>query len=165
MTNWGGNPRPGRRMPSLYEIAAHWAPLDVFCVDLQTPSCFGCDMIVPADMSIPARPRWNGSNSFLDRAHLVDRRHDGLDGPQNLVPLCRLCHRLMPPFTDGHAALAWVLAGGGWPVLAAKAAPLAEALLAGSLSVAEFGIWWAKVTGVTDDAASQIIARATAAVA
>lgn len=46
----------------------------------------------------------------LDRAHLCDRSLNGLDGPQNLVPLCERCHKAMPSFNDGHLALEWVFA-------------------------------------------------------
>lgn len=39
---------------------------------------------------------------------------DGLDGGQNIVPLCRICNRLMPVFDNGPAAIARVTTRGGW---------------------------------------------------
>jgi hypothetical protein len=56
-----------------------------------------------------------GENVRTERCHLIDRVLGGLDGPQNLVLLCRACHGQMPSFApeDEMAALAWVV-GGPW---------------------------------------------------
>jgi hypothetical protein len=58
------------------------------------------------------RQRWNRAD--LERAHLITRVYDGLDGPQNLAPLCSLCHRFMPNFEPGQeqSALDYVRNGG-----------------------------------------------------
>jgi hypothetical protein len=60
------------------------------------------------------RERWQQSSSYLERAHLITRVFDGLDGPQNLAPLCGSCHRYQPSFEPGQEqeALDWVVAGG-----------------------------------------------------
>ena len=107
-----------RRMPDLWAIASYWAEREVFRVDLTWPHCFGCRTSGPLeddDDNPPSdRALWRASSSFLDRAHLVDRMYGGLDGPQNLVPLCTRCHRLMPVHRlgDGPAAIKWVQDGG-----------------------------------------------------
>lgn len=105
--------RPGRRMPSAARIAEYWEDRFAdgsgpFVVDWGEPSCFGCDRMVRAF-----------STRYLERAHLVDRCRDGLDGEQNLVLLCGLCHALMPSFGpgEGDEALAWVLRGGATPTI------------------------------------------------
>lgn len=45
-----------------------------------------------------------------ERAHVIDRCYGGLDGVQNIVPLCVPCHKEMPPFIPGEEAkaLAWL---------------------------------------------------------
>lgn len=107
--------RPPRRMPALWTLASYWAAR--FGLDgdaLAVPFCFGCGTEMPADGATPER-RWNRAAGRLERAHLVDRFLGGLDGPQNVIPLCVLCHKLMPMFDieQGDAALAWVTGGGG----------------------------------------------------
>lgn len=42
------------------------------------------------------------SSGCLERAHLIDRSRDGLDGPQNLALLCASCHKMMPSFGPGE---------------------------------------------------------------
>jgi hypothetical protein len=95
--------RPARRMPSVITIARHWAARDTFTVDLDHPHCFGCRVETDA---------W--SNSFYERAHLVDRVWGGLDHAGNLALLCATCHRGMPTFDvdEGEAAIEWVVRGG-----------------------------------------------------
>ncbi len=113
-------PRPSRRMPKLWVIASYWAEHGTFGeVYLSgAPYCFGCRKHVPVRRIVFKTPveRWNKSSLLLDRAHLVDRWNGGVDGPQNLVPLCYACHKLMPSFGpgEGQEAIAWVQAGGRW---------------------------------------------------
>lgn len=114
----GTLPRRTRRMPSLWRIAQHWASRDLFPVDLEIPSCFACEQVAYWDERDTLRERWQRASSFLDRAHLVDRFLWGLDGPQNIIPLCKACHRAMPSFDNGPDAIAWVRKGGGMAVLA-----------------------------------------------
>lgn len=47
--------------------------------------------------------------SDLIRAHVIDRWADGLDAPQNIRPLCDMCHRHQPVFKNGdeQVALEW----------------------------------------------------------
>lgn len=105
--------RPWRRMPTLWELAAYWAPLGVFEVEVEDPHCFGCALVVDLFPGEPSE-RWQAGRVLLDRAHLVDRAAGGLDGPQNVVPLCTRCHRAMPSFGAGRGpdAIEWVRSGG-----------------------------------------------------
>lgn len=64
--------RPGRsHTPSRKKIARHHG--------LPEDACWRC-----------------GSPDFIERAHIVDRSHDGLDQVQNLALLCAVCHWFMP---------------------------------------------------------------------
>jgi hypothetical protein len=109
--------RPGRRMPKLYDIAYYWynERPGTFRVSLTVPLCFRCLRRLPPEELRPRNihKRWLSASSYLERAHLVDRFVGGLDGPQNLVPLCPECHRCMPTFEidQGDRAIAWVQAG------------------------------------------------------
>jgi hypothetical protein len=104
--------RPARRMPTVWKLVEYWAARpDVFQVRPQIPHCFGCGDEVPYDEAATPKERWNGASGYFERAHLVARVYDGLDGPQNIVPLCGLCHRMMPD-DDGTAAIAWLQRGG-----------------------------------------------------
>jgi hypothetical protein len=113
--------RPPRKMPSLWQIAQYWydrGPL-IFDVDLDTPHCFACYRIAPFREEDSFKDRWNGASRWLIRGHLVNRKRDGLDGPQNIAALCNFCHRFMRMFSveDGAAAIEWVQDGGPWPEL------------------------------------------------
>lgn len=87
--------RPGRRMPTLSRIAAyHGLPAE--------PACVRCKWVAPCGT-------WRAASRYLERAHIIDRVFDGLDGPQNLAPLCHGCHKDQPIFRPGDevAALRW----------------------------------------------------------
>ena|ERR1017187_845765 len=109
-------PRPDRKLPSLWTIAEYWSGRDVFDLTLPWPHCFSCFREAPCREEDSPRDRWNGASRYLDRAHLVDRAFNGLDGPQNMVPLCRLCHRRMMPMFRGYDEYPgpelWVQRGG-----------------------------------------------------
>jgi hypothetical protein len=116
--NWIAG-RPSRYyMASLWEIARYWSertPAEFSFEPLPWPHCFACNQDVPCleEDSIP--DRWNKAGVYLVRAHLVDRELGGLDGPQNLVPLCQKCHRGMLSFRgyDEYPGPAeWVRRGG-----------------------------------------------------
>lgn len=81
-----GSKRPGRRMPRLRDCEAHW--------DVAPSTCIRC-----------------GAIARCERAHLIDRSLDGLDGVQNVVPLCVRCHKAMPAFFPGEEAkaLSWLV--------------------------------------------------------
>lgn len=66
-------------------ICAHW--------DIERDLCYRCR-----------------KTARCERAHIIDRSDSGLDGVQNLVPLCYRCHREMPPFWNGeeYKALLWL---------------------------------------------------------
>lgn len=109
-----------RAEPTLPVVARYWwergdmFPMDA--ADYATPHCFACCLIVPRRayaMTDTVSVRWDRASRWLDRAHLADRCRGGLDGPQNLVPLCLACHHRMPSFGSGWDALAWALGGGG----------------------------------------------------
>jgi hypothetical protein len=102
--------RPARRMPSLWRIVSYWADRGTFDVDLDEPHCFACGWYEDSD-GATGKIRWGNSSRWLERAHLVARVCDGLDVPQNIVPLCGQCHRVMPDEV-GAEAIAWVQAGG-----------------------------------------------------
>jgi hypothetical protein len=108
--------RPGRYLPRLWALASYWAGRDTFAVSLDRPHCFGCRLRMEASGVTP-QEQWNSAGLWLHRAHLVDRIRDGLDGPQNVVPLCAACNHVMPSFgpADGADAIAWVQAGGSVP--------------------------------------------------
>jgi len=80
--------RPSRRMPTMKRLLMHWEVIE--------PHCFKC--------LVPVR------KETLVRAHLIDRCRDGLDGAQNLVPLCDWCHDRMPSFGNGdeESVLQWI---------------------------------------------------------
>jgi hypothetical protein len=115
----GSRPSRQSRMPSLWAIVQYWHSQEDFGVpDIARPHCFACERPIPFDESHSLAARWNRSTPYLDRAHLVDRIHNGLDGPQNLMPMCRWpCHKLMPQFYGtepaGSRPIDWVL-NGGW---------------------------------------------------
>ena len=115
--------RPPAKLPSLWAVAVYWADRGTFAVDLDNPHCFACSAIARPQDSLAPAVRWNRSRGRLDRSHLVTRARGGLDGPQNLVPLCIPCNQLMPVFGIGQAAEAvrWVQDGGIWPVLEERA--------------------------------------------
>jgi hypothetical protein len=99
-----------RRYVSLWVIVSYWSARDTFGKIGDSPHCFACGQEAPCQAGAPA-VRWNGALGYLERAHLVDHWLGGLDGPQNLVPLCCPCHRKMPMFGvgDGPKAIEWVL--------------------------------------------------------
>lgn len=109
--------RPERRMPSLWAIASYWTGgRDWFCIPLEYPQCFACQQTIPGiDQGLSLKDRWNSASGMLHRGHLVNRARDGLDGPQNLVPLCELCNMTMPIFSTPlpPGPVEWVL-DGGW---------------------------------------------------
>lgn len=97
-------------MPPLWAVVIYWlqereAPLGG---DGRIPHCFRCLRVSGYDPMDGFDGRWN--NSGLERAHLVDRALGGLDGAQNLMPLCWPCHKVMPSFGPGEGpdAIAWI---------------------------------------------------------
>jgi len=81
--------RPKRRMPSLLHIARFWG------IAHQQPHCVRCFALAPVD-------DWRKANSYLQRAHIVDRIFDGLDVVWNIAPLCVRCHHHQPIFRAGE---------------------------------------------------------------
>lgn len=100
--------RSARSMPTLLAVAKHHGVAD------REPFCFRCG-------DEPDVAAWSDANSYLERAHIIDRVFDGLDVPQNLAPLCKPCHKEQPAFRAGDEvkALAWFglpLAADDFPV-------------------------------------------------
>jgi hypothetical protein len=114
------------QLPSMWRIASYWAQrAGWFDVIIDRPHCFACGVRGgwPEDVTDP-ETRW--SLAGLERGHIVNRARDGLDGVQNLVPLCHLCNRVMPIFDVEHdgAAIAWLIEGGcvaEWDILLQEA--------------------------------------------
>lgn len=89
--------RKARRNWRWYKIAAqHGLPLP--------PTCYRCGRL-------GGGKTWNDDQPFLVRAHIIDRCDGGLDGLQNIVPLCGACHGGQPEFLPGDEAEAWVWLG------------------------------------------------------
>lgn len=105
--------RPSRRMPSLATLC-RFHGLEVACIKCGRPD-------------------------DIERAHVIDRCFGGLDGPQNLRPLCSTCHRYQPVFDNGDeaAALEWFDTGGS-PLWAVARVALKEAAAAAGLTPDEF---------------------------
>lgn len=82
-------------MPSMQKIAAFHG-LGI------TPMCVRCG-------SQPPVATWREAQSWLQRAHIIDRIADGLDLETNLAPLCERCHQSQPMFEPGDEpqALEW----------------------------------------------------------
>jgi hypothetical protein len=96
--------RPPRRTYTPSRVVAYWHDRgEPFTVDPDHPECFACGRAAAA---------WGD----LERAHLIDRIYDGLDGPQNLAMLCRRCHGAMPGHHPGQEqdAIGYVVNGGCW---------------------------------------------------
>ncbi len=130
-------------MPSLWRIAEFWHERGIFDVAINEPSCFACQLTAPSDiaaeMASKTRPkqRWDLASPFLERSHLVDRNDGGLDGVQNIVPLCWRCNRKrMPAFRcgTGRWAIAWVSGGGYWLGLPCDLQRFTSSFTAGLLS-------------------------------
>lgn len=114
---------------SLANIAAHWhsrkaSPIyqhtDFDLIGAGEPFCFRCGWLAPVnDTPLKANPWavWNRASGYLERAHLADYaalRDTGRlaeDSIDNLVPLCRWCHRAMPEHDTREQAVAWVVSG------------------------------------------------------
>lgn len=110
----------GRNMPSLTRIVKYWSTdrnaavfpnLESHGIGWGEPFCFRCGWLAP----LPEQPKtkvWIHATGWLDRAHLVDHFLGGVDGPENLVPLCTICHRRMPElFHERDKAIAWINEG------------------------------------------------------
>lgn len=89
--------RPDRKMPSRKQIADHWVGR---CEhdDIRPPGPFFGDVEACWACGWPCTP---------DRAHIIDRCFDGLDGPQNLTLLCKGCHQRYPIICPGDEDVAW----------------------------------------------------------
>lgn len=117
-------PRPPRKMPTMWAIVRYWTgrgPFGFSEEELAAPFCFGCGLEITGTSGRTPAARWESAAGRLERAHLVDRFLGGLDGPQNIVPLCVMCHRVMPVFDVEHGddALAYVTDGGWFPLVLA----------------------------------------------
>lgn len=99
-------PSKERQMPPMSKIIDYWKEhtqpwMKPVVIGWGEPCCFACGWMPPV-------LGWNQANAFLDRAHLQDHVVCGDDSPSNLVPLCHLCHSVMPEFDDRQQALDWV---------------------------------------------------------
>lgn len=108
-------PSRQRSMPSMEMILDYWldAAPKIFPeirgagTGWGEPFCFRCGWLAPIAAG-QTRP-WREAKGWLQRAHLRDHVSGGPDKPENLVPLCDLCHHAMPPFGSSRPhAIAWV---------------------------------------------------------
>jgi len=103
-----------RQMPGMQRIVDHWRGhadelpnLRSHWIGWGEPFCFACGWLPP--VADGRRDSWRCAGAWLDRAHLHDHANGGTAEPDNLVPLCHLCHGVMPAdYTDRADALAWV---------------------------------------------------------
>jgi hypothetical protein len=152
--------RPARAYVPLWKIASYWATRGIFWVELDYPWCFGCGKDADVDESMPRDERWNAASTFLERAHLADRAWNGLDQVQNIVPLCGLCHRVMPSFTDGREAIKWVQGGGHRQVSGRQLDKLIAKFRRGDIDLTQFGTRVASVLHIPKSAGIQIVTEA-----
>lgn len=111
-----------RTMPSLTRIADWWMRdghaavfpnLMARAIGWGEPFCFRCGWLSPEPGHIAeiklVRDPWKHARGWLERAHLAERCSGGADMPDNLAPLCSLCHRQMPEaFGTRQAGIAWI---------------------------------------------------------
>lgn len=87
--------RPKRKMWEAWRIAEWYVEHQPQRLrDGLWPACFACGM---------GDDEWRN----FERAHLITRCFSGLDGPQNLVLLCKWCHKQQPDFLPGDEERAW----------------------------------------------------------
>jgi len=113
-----------RSMPSLTRIADWWMHperasafpgLAAWALGWGEPFCFRCGWLAPVPPAAIcngqtlAKDPWRWAKGWLERAHLAEHSEGGPDAPENLVPLCGLCHRQMPEgLASREAAIAWI---------------------------------------------------------
>lgn len=51
------------------------------------------------ESTISHKELWEKSGRYLDKAHLVDHVNGGPSSPDNLIPLCKKCHKTMTATT------------------------------------------------------------------
>ena len=108
--------KPRESMPALSRVAVYWARSDemdelfpeakVRLIGWGEPCCFRCGWLAPTKEAAeyPSnwkdervfRLTWDGAKGWLERAHLQDHEYGGEEVPENLVPLCVLCHEQQP---------------------------------------------------------------------
>lgn len=107
-----------RRRPQITKVIDHWRLHDpevfpdshAFWIGWGEPFCFRCGWLPPLPEEWNGDP-WVAVGGWLELAHLHDHCAGGPDEPANLVPLCAICHRIMPDFPDGpKRAIEWVRA-------------------------------------------------------
>lgn len=108
-----------RTMPNLMKVRLHWSRLpqeerEAIFPNLYShwigwgePFCFRCRWLAPCEDD----GNWLHARGWLERAHLQDRCVGGPNTPENLVPLCPLCHHDMPPFDTREEAIKWINEG------------------------------------------------------
>lgn len=121
-----------RETPKLAVIAAYWDELDrvqfralfphskANLIGFGEPLCFRCGWLPPVKDAAPSswpehwKPErrlaasWNAARGWLERAHLHDFNEGGSDDPENLVPMCPLCHEEQPLCQSREEGIAFV---------------------------------------------------------
>lgn len=107
-------------MPSLYRVAEYWMSryeavfpdLYAYYIGWGEPFCFRCSWLAPVDDTQGSLAAiWGSAGGWLERAHLHDWALGGSNEPENLVPLCRQCHDIMPEFSCRQSAISYVRDG------------------------------------------------------
>lgn len=83
-------------------IVRYWEWRDVFDIDACEPSCFACSW----SSRRKCHRKWDSGH--LERAHLIPDCLGGVDAPENLVLLCKRCHREAPMFDDPSLMIDWI---------------------------------------------------------
>lgn len=126
-----------RKIVMMLDIAKHWAKKqddgEIDWFNNPMPHCVGCKWQCPfakskeelflfKEVSLNTlkdnlyksvhgfKDMWETSGSFLDRAHLINHSLGGVSSPENLVPLCRKCHKSMSmtTFQTKEEAIHWI---------------------------------------------------------
>jgi hypothetical protein len=126
-----------RKNVKMFNIAKHWAKKqddgEIDWFNNPMPHCVGCKWRCPftnskGELSLfkemllhshidslynsiqNFKEDWEFSGTFLDRAHLVDHSLGGDASPENLVPLCKKCHKSMSMtmFQTKEEAIHWI---------------------------------------------------------
>jgi hypothetical protein len=126
-----------RKNVKMFNIARHWAKKqddgEIDWFNNPMPHCVGCKWRCPFtnsktmiminrqvifneyaesiyESTTECKDMWEMSGTFLDKAHLIDHSLGGDSSPENLVPLCRKCHKSMSMtmFQTKEEAIHWL---------------------------------------------------------
>ncbi len=117
-----------RGMPTLYGIVQYWRGrygevfpnLQASYVGWGEPFCFRCGWLAPVDDTQTTLAAFGTPPEAGLTAHTCRTWPSVVNGPENLVPLCRQCHDIMDPCESRAEAIAYVndgiLADSWWQI-------------------------------------------------